>query len=506
MKPWAWFAFCLLLVTDPLRCTDYECRTIHREGGNLWWNCSDTLYPEFPHPDEIPKGVSLIDLSYNRILDLHRINITCDGYPKCNACLAVLDLRDNEIESIDKDTFQSLFCLHQLDLSHNRIKGEIINEETFQGLHKLKSLSLKGNPLVSVPDSSFLFTELGDLVHLDLSNCKISTIEKLALSELNVLEYIDLSGNELVTIDPEVFRGLHFLHTLDLRHNKLVKLGAESFEPLLVLQTLLLDENHIEVIHPKAFDGLGILETLSLGTNRLKQIPFLALRAMNNLQLFNFSANVAGTLSQSPVRDLKLAITTLIIEDMDTLHDIGNHAFSALHQLRYVHITRNKFLSSIGHDVFSSKHLREVFLNDNGLLGLHEDLLSWDDLDELTLQNNRWRCDCNLKWMLESSRFNYSITCRTPDKYRGRDLMTLTSSDLRCPRSLLTIFISCILGIVAISLVVAAILCWKYRRHIRLRRVKGKYISVYQKDVGDEPTTRIELEETDLVSKYATDD
>ena len=399
----------LVLVARPLHSANDECRTTHRDNGDIWWNCSDTLYPEFPRPEVIPQSVSLIDLSFNRILELPRINITCSAYPNCDGCLEVLILSHNEIEDIVKDAFQSLFCLHQLDLSHNRIKGEIINEETFQGLHKLRSLSLRGNPLVVLPDSSLLFTELGDLYHLDLSNCQIRTIEKYALSELSVLEYVDLSGNELVSIYPEVFRGLHFLHTLDLRRNKIVKLHAENFEPLLILQSLLLDENRIEQIHPKAFDGLTMLETLSLGNNRLRQIPFIALRDLKDLQMFNFSANVARSLVRSPVRDLKLPITTLIIENMSSLHEIADGAFSTFSSLTHVHITHNTFLSTIGHDVFTSRRLAAVHLNDNGLLRLYEDLLPWDDLDTLTLENNHWHCDCQVKWMLENSKFNQSI-------------------------------------------------------------------------------------------------
>lgn len=44
----------------------------------------------------------------------------------------------------------------------------------------------------------------------------------------------------------------------------------------------------------------------------------------------------------------------------------------------------------------------QLYLQDNRLSTLAENMLPWLDLTLVDLQNNPWNCDCHLKWVAET--------------------------------------------------------------------------------------------------------
>ncbi len=376
------------------------------------WNCSHTFELELPRKDEIPAKADVYDLSYNRILELHVINSTCKNVHSCEGCLRKLYLHHNDIDTIENNAFVYLFCLKTLDLSYNKIHDKSLSSLTFDGLLQLDVLSLKGNPLGKLVDFTLRFNELRILKKLDLSDCQLSSIATHAFDDLQLMEQINLSGNQLQTIDPESFRGLSFLGMLDLSRNAFSYLTNQTFRALIRLQTLSLHNNTIESVPDDAFVGLETLEDLSLANNWFQGIPYNAMKGLQSLKVLDISGNHIRHLEPSNwPEDIKLRVEELYINDMKHLNSIDSDAFFSFPLLKKISISGNPQLELISHEAFLDKarNMEEVYLNNNNLHFLPQDLLHWTDLKVLELDHNPWNCECKLKWIQDDNSFKDKV-------------------------------------------------------------------------------------------------
>ncbi|XP_071113228.1 chondroadherin-like [Haliotis cracherodii] len=496
----------LLLTLVAISSSSSHCRHNVTVDENIW-NCSDTFTLDFPKTESIPDGTQVYDLSYNRILELHRINSTCMSVHSCDGCLRKLYLHHNSIDVIDNEAFQKLHCLHTLDLSYNKIRGESISSMTFDGLLQLEFLKLKGNPLVKLIDFTLRFNELRMLRKLDLSDCQLTSVAEHAFDDISMLEEIDLSGNSLKVIDPYSFAGLSFLDVLDLSRNRFETIQKENFQALIKLRELYLDGNNLEILPDKAFGGIENLEILSLSENWLKGIPFHTLKGLQSLTTLNVSRNHVVELEASGwPEDVTSRVTELYLDNMYGFNIIKHKAFVSFPLLRKVSICGNKELEVIAYDAFlgNTHQIKEVYLRDNKLGFVASGLLPWDDLEVIELEGNPWNCDCRIRWMLEGGHFkNKTIRCDAPEKLRGQNLIGLSPEDLRCPRSLIWILLTFVLGIGLLLVVLISLVAWRFRHKLSCRRTHGRYISVYAKDVhdDDEGTATITVGEDELPLK-----
>ena len=108
--------------------------------------------------------------------------------------LETLYLRNNRLETIPGDTFDSLTHLKSLTLSYNSLKT--VSHTMFSHLSRLKILSLENNKLNTIPDDTFL--GLGRLTRLRLVNCGLSTLRATLVSSMSHLMYLFLNDNPLV--------------------------------------------------------------------------------------------------------------------------------------------------------------------------------------------------------------------------------------------------------------------------------------------------------------------
>ncbi|XP_067676755.1 leucine-rich repeat neuronal protein 1-like [Haliotis asinina] len=479
--------FLLSLVT--MASSSTHCRHNITADENIW-NCSDTFTLDFPKTDSIPDGVQVYDLSFNRILELHRINSTCTSVHSCKGCLRKLYLHHNSIDQIENEAFQKLHCLHTLDLSYNKITGGSLSYMTFDGLLQLEFLSLKGNPLKKLTDFTLRFNELRMLNKLDLSDCQLTSVAEHAFDDISLLEEIDLSGNSLKIIDPYSFEGLSFLDLLDLSRNSFETIQEDNFIALIKLRELRLDGNKLETLPAKALGGLGNLETLSLSENWLKGIPYHTIKDLRYLKILNMSRNHVIELEASDwPEDVTSRLTELYLDQMYGLSIIKHKAFVSFPLLRKVSISGNKQLEVIAYDAFlgNTHQIKEVYLRDNNLGFIAGGLLPWDSLEVLELDGNPWNCDCRFRWVLQGGYLkNNTIRCDAPDKLRGQNLLGISPEDLRCPRSLIWILLTFVICIVLLLIVLVSLVAWRFRHKLPCRRTKGRYVSVYSKDVQDD--------------------
>uniref|UniRef100_V5GLJ8 Insulin-like growth factor-binding protein complex acid labile subunit n=1 Tax=Anoplophora glabripennis TaxID=217634 RepID=V5GLJ8_ANOGL len=135
-------------------------------------------------------NVNIIDLSLNKLTVLSEKTFLS------TIALITLNLSHNYINSIDSITSTSL---KTLDVSYCEIYA--INRFSLGNLPKLIELSLARNFLSSLPDG----WTADRLVYLDVSGCRIKTINNHTFEQMFYLRHINLSGNRLTTIDPSFF-------------------------------------------------------------------------------------------------------------------------------------------------------------------------------------------------------------------------------------------------------------------------------------------------------------
>jgi len=106
--------------------------------------------------------------------------------------LEILDLDNNQIDFIEKNSFSKLIKLEKLILSRNSLK-KIDSIYLFDGLQSLKFLNLSSNSIEFV--SSYLFNQLQKLETLDLSFNRIQVLESYSFHKLINLKNLHLNDN-----------------------------------------------------------------------------------------------------------------------------------------------------------------------------------------------------------------------------------------------------------------------------------------------------------------------
>lgn len=205
--------------------------------------------------------------------------------------LLYLNLSNNTITKLNKDTFVGLGNLDALALDYNNLTK--LEAGCFRGLDKLETLTIKYNAISEIKSGAFselyalkrLFMYGNKLtvitsetfeglpknvINLDLSGGVIETLEKGSFVH-NRLTHLGLSDNKIAKIEPGAF-DLPFLVNLQLDDNRLKKLDSKIFTGLPGLRQLFLMNNRIETVEPSFGKYLGNITNLHLIENPFREL------------------------------------------------------------------------------------------------------------------------------------------------------------------------------------------------------------------------------------------
>ncbi|CAG9584482.1 unnamed protein product [Danaus chrysippus] len=326
---------------------------------NLTLNCSRRNIETIPRwPDEINKiddkdGHVLITFFNNSITNITMLDTI-------RASRIAISFKSNRINEIQDNSFKNIHNLVYLDLSNNRLSGDVLRSEIFQGQYNngehssiaLETLNLGYNRIHSLDRYLFHFTP--NLTRLYLNNNPIEILDHvtvMALSSATKLEVLDLSKTDIDTIPLDTFRGLLNLRQIDLSGNKFLTVPESLSLVGSTLKYLTFNNNPIVELNDDSFIGLSNLLELEVGEN-------------------------------------------------DNLEEVKRSTFTPLKSLRVLHLCHNRNLRYISHNAFrlikDKWTLKEVYLDENNLSELPTDLLQWNRLEVLGMSGNNWLCNCDL--------------------------------------------------------------------------------------------------------------
>ena len=214
-----------------------------------------------------------VDRSYENTLD-----------PSNTPTLEKLSLRYCKIEKIGSTAFYGTYNLTTLDLSNNFIYE--LPDGLFNGVSSLKNLSLSYNLLQEIPKA----ISLSCLKKLYLSHNKIQDIRKL--SNFTGLQTLSLRGNNITHLNDGVFTNLTNLMELDLAENNIHYFQPDSLEILKGLRFLNLNFNQFSSV-----ESLFMRNNYSLEQLYLKENPVIRITATS---LMNLPENL--TVHMGPMR------------------------------------------------------------------------------------------------------------------------------------------------------------------------------------------------------------
>ncbi|NXO66144.1 GPV protein, partial [Phainopepla nitens] len=373
--------------------------------------------------------------------------------------LKVLKLLDNKLVEFPPEAFDDMVQLQQLIIESNRLKS--IEENLFDKLASLQELYLNKNQLTALP--SGVMKKLTKLRVLNLSRNYLAALPRNIFSALARLERLMLYINRLSSIESGMFDSLKELQELFLHSNNIHSIAPDAFHCLHKLRTLTLSRNRLQVLPSGLFLHLHDLSKLTLYKNPLMSLPeilFGEMKDLGSLWLYHTKLSTIPDFVFSNLTNLEL----LVLSFNPELTVLPRNVFSGLNELRGLSLHTSN-ISTLPEGIFLSlqklqnislfdtrlevlprnlfhnlKHLQKVYLNSTNLQSLPADFFTaLPELEEVVLDDNPWKCDCQIlgfrEWLQKSTTIVKnvpSLMCHSPMALQNISLVSLNIDDPEC--------------------------------------------------------------------------
>ncbi|XP_029177214.1 vasorin-like isoform X2 [Nylanderia fulva] len=371
-----------------------------------------------------------------------------------------------------------------VDLSFRKLKREdfFMNlQMQIKDLHEVTDLNLRGNEIDSFLDCS---TNLESLEALDLSQNHLQRFFFLCKEEYN-LRVLNVSHNKLEYIDDNALNDrIPKLKILDLSFNKLTVVNETMLQYLTILEYLSLSHNPIEDgIHESAFWTLRALKHLELKNISAPYFSSDFFKTLTNLSTLDLSWNPIGAIPLLPIslQELDLSGTQVItlenvylpqllelrLNYMPNLTSLVLNELEKLPSLQILSLIGCKRLTQLSlrpQFVVVLPRLQRLSIKECGFESLNIELRALvQQTPVIELENNPWRCDCKLEWivLLNLTRnISQDIRCYAPDQHHGKLLAEIPNYELQCEydSSILYPILWTSLSLLIISLITAMVL------------------------------------------------
>ncbi|XP_040286482.1 toll-like receptor 5 [Bufo bufo] len=345
-----------------------------------------------------------------------------------NSDLAIFDISDGKIFTLQSDVFGKLSKLLLLNLAQNKIN--IIQKNAFHGLQNLQYLNMSFNLLGELYNDAF--DGLPNIQQIHLNNNHIGPIQNDAFKNLPNLLFVDLTNNAIANL--QFCESLPLMQFIGLKENKLKSVKAAKVKT----PTINLSENQLASLDD-VFEFLknSLIENISLRKNRLATCNYqVSLPKENSLHYLDLSDNMIQLIWEEG-KCLEMFRNLSVLQ---TLYLSNNHLrflpygiFGGLTSLQVLNLSYN-FLTDVPSDVLPVS-LHTLDLSRNQLFSPNPDVFL--RLGTIDITHNQFICLCPLTnfliWLNETNTTvlgdRKDISCAYPDYLKSIPLDDLVFSD-----------------------------------------------------------------------------
>lgn len=323
--------------------------------------------------------LTTLDLSQNRITNLA-------GSPLALVALEKLDLSDNHLTDISRNSFNMLISLKYLNLSSNI---HLSNLPTIL-LHKLEKLEVIDLSYAGVKIlSSEFFSKCKALRNVNLAHNSISDLNESVFVNMPNITTIDLSFNNITTIKPGTFVNLMNIRKLILKNNQLNSFKGEFFNTGTSLEVLDISDNQLSYLFPSSFKIHPRLREIYASNNKFNFFPAELITNLQFLEYIDLSHNQLKTVEELDFARLPRLRTLCLARNQ--LEAVSDMAFHNSTQLQILDLSYNK-LERLGDRTFEGLvRLEMLNLEGNLLVDLPETIFErvrLHMLENINLANN----------------------------------------------------------------------------------------------------------------------
>ncbi|KAH3742390.1 hypothetical protein DPMN_049132 [Dreissena polymorpha] len=299
-------------------------------------------------------GLKMLDIAYNEIT-------TVSEFMKDNVGnLEMLDLSNNKIGDKSGLDLAGAVKLIELDLSYNELENFVVPST----LANLKSLKLCCNKILTFNNGNPV-TGLHQITHFDVSNNKLTSLNKFMFRDSRNIEVVTFANNEISTISHQTFLphcpkiidlsnnkvesvqhyGWHNVRMINLAYNVITNVDEQAFFFLHGLKELDLHGNLIEKLAVDTFSQSTNISHLNLQKNKMANAEMLAgfLKPLQNLKKIDLSYNNFTELMFDPSPfSYNFELTDLRISH-NRINHVNPLAFSTIKNLKVLDFSRNPF-------------------------------------------------------------------------------------------------------------------------------------------------------------------
>lgn len=348
-----------------------------------------------PHAFRHVRGLKRIDFSDNSIS-----GIDLDAFQEVGHSLISLRISHglaSSLKIVPGDALKPLSSLQYLDLSHNTIQN--MPETSFHFLRKLRVLQMQDNQIDTVHKGTFQGDIHSNLEELYLSFNRLTSINTHTFVDLNSLQNLRLDDNVIDRIDRRAFMNLDNLRMLKIRGNKLSYISSEAFQNLPELEELDLAYNQMNRFDFACLDQVGTLATfkLNISFNNLQNLEMnnsftgRELVQHSHVKVLDMSHNNISYIGRGYLRPVESSLTHLHLAYNDLLN-VTRDIYGNLPQLQWLDLNHNE-LYEIDFDSFrNSRKLQVLYLSNNNLNDVPSELFrGLNNLRVVDLSGNRLR-------------------------------------------------------------------------------------------------------------------
>ena len=239
---------------------------------------------------ELPAMRNLPNLKYLHVVgsDLGRIDV---GVLEHLNHLVLANFTGNRINWVHPRSFLYMERLAEVNLARNEIEDPAMVGMAMRAVKTIKSLDLSEN-IISILDRDS-FVDIVSLERLKLRSNNIRDLRKGCIRRMPRLKVIDLQDNKISSFHSDGFMDTPSLQKLILKKNDMSRINDVSFvmDSIPSLKFLDLSENNIRDLPQGGLTGYPNLERLYLNKNQIGRVSRSSLSNMESLVELNLSHN-----------------------------------------------------------------------------------------------------------------------------------------------------------------------------------------------------------------------